>query len=240
MLVSIIVPVLADTPALERLSGQIPPDPRLELIVVDGAADTRLDNLARARGDLRALRSPPGRAVQMNAGARAAQGRWLLFLHADSTMPDGWLEAWERSSGRAAGGWFQFALEHPAWQARVIEWGVRWRVRLLRLPYGDQGLFVRRDVFEAMGGFREMPLMEDVDFVRRLAARTGDLVELPLVLATSARRWERDGWWRRSLRNVVLVTLYFAGVSPARLARWYGDGTARLSSVSRGRHGRLR
>jgi len=94
------------------------------------------------------------------------------------------------------------------------------RVRLLRLPYGDQGLFVRRRTFADMGGYREMPLMEDVDFVRRLT-RMGTVVEVPGAIATSARRWKRDGWFRRSARNVALLSLYFCGVSPNRLARWY-------------------
>ncbi|HEY6360144.1 MAG TPA: hypothetical protein VIX63_03530, partial [Vicinamibacterales bacterium] len=120
----------------------------------------------------------------------------------------------------AVGGWFRFALDDAAWQARVIERGVAWRVRLFGLPYGDQGLFVRRDTFRTLGGFRELPLMEDVEFVRRLG-RAGRPFELPLPLVTSSRRWRRDGWWRRSARNLAILACYLAGVSPARLARWY-------------------
>ena len=220
MLISIIVPVLGDTAEAVRVLAQIPPDPRVEIILVDGGADSGLDDLARGRDDVRVMRSRPGRAIQMNAGARAARGTWLLFLHADSTMPAGWIDVFERSTARARGGWFQFALDHPSWRARLIESGVRWRVRLLRLPYGDQGLFTTRAVFDALGGYREMPLMEDVDFVRRLCARE-PVIELPLPLKTSARRWQQDGWVRRSLLNVTLITLYFLGVSPVRLARWY-------------------
>jgi rSAM/selenodomain-associated transferase 2 len=215
---SVIVPVLDDTAAAERLLAQIPPDPRLELVVVDGGRDRRLDDLARARDDVRVVRSRPGRGVQMNIGARDARGTWLLFLHADSTLPAGWIDVFERSTTSARGGWFQFALDHPSWRARLIEIGVRWRIRLLRLPYGDQGVFVRRDTFDALGGYREMPLMEDVDFVRRLTAQAA-VIELPLRLKTSARRWERDGWFRCSLRNATLITLYFLGVSSERLAR---------------------
>ena len=102
----------------------------------------------------------------------------------------------------------------------MIERLVAWRVHRLRLPYGDQGLFVRRRVFERLGGFRELPLLEDVEFVRRLV-RTGPVVELPLALVTSSRRWRRDGWLRRSTKNLAIVGLYLAGVPPARLARWY-------------------
>jgi hypothetical protein len=92
---------------------------------------------------------------------------------------------------------------------------------VLRLPYGDQGLFVRAAVFNVLGGFRDLPFLEDVEFVRRLV-RAGRVVEVSLPLRTSPRRWRRDGWFRRSARNSLIVSLYFAGVSPARLARWYG------------------
>ena len=156
----------------------------------------------------------------MNAGAAVASGRWLLFLHADSQLPHGWREALADVSDAAAGGWFRFALDDPAWQARALERLVAWRVRWLRLPYGDQGLFVRREVFETLGGFREIPLLEDVEFVGRLV-RTAPVEELPLPLATSPRRWRRDGWLRRSARNMTIVALYACGVPPARLTRWY-------------------
>ena len=96
-----------------------------------------------------------------------------------------------------------------------------WRVRLFRLPYGDQGLFVRRSLFDAMGGYRDIPLMEDVEFVRRLTRRAR-IVEPPIAIATSARRWRRDGWLRRSARNLALLALYFLRMPPERLARWYG------------------
>jgi rSAM/selenodomain-associated transferase 2 len=221
MLISIIIPVLDDAAAVERLLGHLGPDPRLEVVVAAGDRDPRIEHLAATRDDVRIVRAAAGRGIQMNAGARQARGDWLLFLHADSALPAGWLEGFASSVGTASAGWFQFRLDHPAWQARLIEWGVRWRVRLVHLPYGDQGIFCRRDVFAALGGYREIPLMEDVDFVRRLRARYRT-IQLPLAVTTSARRWERDGWWRRSLRNLGLVTLYFLGVSPERLARLYG------------------
>jgi rSAM/selenodomain-associated transferase 2 len=221
MLVSVIIPVLDDAAALGELLRHLPVDPRLEIVVVDGAADARLDDLARGRADMRILHGSAGRATQMNAGARMARGRWLLFLHADSTLPRGWLDVFEQTIGQGDGGWFEFALDHPSWRARLIEWGVRWRVRLLGLAYGDQGLFVTRGMFDTLGGYREIPLMEDVDFVSRLRAKAR-IVRVPIAIRTSARRWERDGWVARSARNMTLLMLYLAGVSPARLARWYG------------------
>ena len=198
----------------------LPPDPRLEIVVADGAGDSRLDRLAAVRGDVHVVRSRPGRGAQMNAGAGASTAPWLVFVHADSRMPPGWLDHFESCPSDLVGGWFAFALDDDAWQARVIERGVHWRVRLLRLPYGDQGLFARRDVFTRMSGYRDLPLMEDVEFVRRLR-REGRCLEIPLRLATSSRRWRVDGWFRRSTQNLALVALYFAGVSPATLARWY-------------------
>lgn len=217
--VSIIIPVLADAEAAERLVGQIDRDDPVEVIVADGGADPMLDGLG-TRPKVRLLRAPRGRARQMNAGAASATGDWLLFLHADSRLPADWIRYLRHVPLDAVGGWFRFALDDAAWQARVIERGVAWRVRLFGLPYGDQGLFVRRDTFRTLGGFRELPLMEDVEFVRRLE-RAGRPFELPLPLVTSSRRWRRDGWWRRSARNLAILACYLAGVSPARLARWY-------------------
>lgn len=215
-----VIPVLNDAEAVERLVGQIGPDVQVEVVIVDGGLDVRLDRVAGTRPGTRVIRTGAGRARQMNAGAGDASGEWLLFLHADSQLPPGWREAMAAIPDAAIGGWFEFALDDAAWQARVIERLVRWRVRLMRLPYGDQGLFVRRAVFGEMGGFADLPFLEDVDFVRRLGA-AGPVAEVPLPLRTSARRWRRDGWFRRSARNSLIVGLYFAGVSPARLARWY-------------------
>lgn len=214
------MPVLDDYPEAERTLAGFGPDPRVEVIVVDGGHDPSLERLVRLTPAARLIRSRTGRATQMNAGAEIASGEWLLFLHADSTLPGNWVDAFERHTGHAQGGWFRFALNDRSWQARAIERGVALRVRLLRLPYGDQGLFVRRDAFAALGGYKEMPLMEDVEFVRRLVS-SGPVVELPVALLTSARRWRRDGWLRRSARNLLLLSLYTAGVSPRHLARLY-------------------
>src|SRR5262245_52805097 len=159
--VAVIIPVLDDFDALQAVLADIPDDGSVELVVVDGAGDERLPGLLAGRHHSRLIRSERGRGRQMNAGAGQASAGILLFLHADSRLPDGWPAALRQIPSPVDGGWFRFALDDTAWQARVIERLVAWRVRILRLPYGDQGLFVRRATFDRLGGFATWPLMED-------------------------------------------------------------------------------
>lgn len=229
--VTVIVPVLDDTVALASALGWLPRDPAVEIVVVDGAGDPgdrMMAALRSERSDVIWSRGAAGRGAQMNAGAHLGRGRWLLFLHADTRLGEGWLNALRSvdAAGEWVGGSFAFRLDTRARWARWIERAVAWRVRAVELPYGDQALFVRRDVFDELRGYREMPLMEDVDFVRRLRRR-GRLAHLAVPAVTSGRRFERDGWLRRSVANVILVALYFAGADPARLARWYHRGSPR-------------
>jgi rSAM/selenodomain-associated transferase 2/rSAM/selenodomain-associated transferase 1 len=230
---SIVIPVLDDTEALGRLLATIPVDPRVDIVVVHGGApDERLTAICR-RPDLRLLTSDPGRGCQMNVGASATAGRWIVFLHADTRLPPKWCDEIRRAGAdpSVVGGSFRFRLDSGAWQARLIERAVERRVRWLGLAYGDQALFVRRDVFDAMGGYREWPLMEDVEFVRRLR-RAGKLYHSAQPVLTSARRWERDGWWRRSAKNVMLQAWFFSGVAPERLADWYSHPSRRSSRAA--------
>jgi GT2 family glycosyltransferase len=160
----------------------------------------------------------------MNAGAAIARGSWLLFLHADTRLARDWPEA-IAEAGRHPGvtfGCFRFALDSVRVRARVIEAGVRLRVALFGLPYGDQALFVRRGAFEAVGGYAALPIMEDVDLVRRLRA-TGRLWRASNRAVTSARRWERLGWLRVTVQHLRLILLYFLGVAPERLKCTHAD-----------------
>ena len=217
--VTIIIPTYLDSDALRRTLDAT--DWRgAEVVVASTADDATIAPLRAAYPAIVWVECPRGRARQMNAGAAVSRADWLLFLHADTRLPPGWRAAIADADqrGHVAIGCFRFALDSGAWFARVIEAGVRVRVRLLGLPYGDQALFVRRSLFERAGGFAELPIMEDVDLVRRMR-RAGALFRSPLPALTSARRWERDGWIRRTARHLMLISLYFCGVSPERLVR---------------------
>ncbi|MDP1570207.1 MAG: TIGR04283 family arsenosugar biosynthesis glycosyltransferase [Vicinamibacterales bacterium] len=230
-LVSVVVPVRDDAAALAHVLAGLPPVQDVELIVSATAEDEEaLTGLRETRPDVRWVSGPAGRGTQLNSGAAEAHGRWLWFVHADSDVPPVWRDEFARLDGEDGVVWgsFAFGLISAAWQARAIEWAVGWRVRLFGLPYGDQGIFVRRAVFERMGGFAPLPLMEDVEFVRRLH-REGRAAHLTVTLPTAARRWERQGWWRRSAANLLTLGLYAAGVSPERLARRYNSGSTQSS-----------
>lgn len=214
------MPVFRDAEELARLLAST--DWSGVEVIVAATSDDRssLAPLRAAHPDVTWLDAPRGRARQMNAAARVAHGDWLLFLHADTTLPRAWRAAIAEADGdpRVAAGCFRFALDSSRLMARAIELGVRLRVALFKLPYGDQAIFVRRDAFERIGGYAPVSIMEDVDLVRRLR-ETGSLRPASDAAVTSARKWERNGWVRQTARHLMLIVLYFAGVSPDRLAR---------------------
>lgn len=191
-----------------------------EIVVADGGSIDATAAIAERHG-ARLIRAPKGRGAQLAAGAEAARGDWLLFLHADTVPGRRWRAAVEAHVAAAPdkAACFRFRLADRAWQARWIERGVALRVRLLALPYGDQGLLVPRALYDAVGGYRPLPLMEDVDLVRRIGRRRLRLLEE--AASTSSARWRREGWGRRSVRNITCLALYGLGASPQRLARFY-------------------
>lgn len=192
----------------------------IEVLVVDGGSRDRTRYVAAAAG-ARVVSSPRGRGIQLDRGAREATGAWLVFLHADTRLEQGWARDLLDLPRSVVGGAFRFAVDSPRRRYRVIESGVALRCRLLRLPFGDQGIFVRRETYAASGGFPPFPLMEDVAFVRRLS-RLGRLAFPRARAITSARRWERAGVVSTTLRNWGLLGLYAVGLPPKRLARLYG------------------
>ena len=185
-----------------------------EVILADGGS-------AQPPKGGRLIAAPPGRGAQLAAGAAAAQGDWLLFLHADTRLGLGWEQAVctaMKTPDHAA--YFQFALDDASPEARRLEAMVAWRCRWFALPYGDQGLLISSALYKEVGGFQPIPLMEDVDLIRRLGRAR--LTALPVRAFTSAERWRREGWWARSARNLGILTLWFLGAAPSWLARLYG------------------
>ena len=194
-----------------------------EVIVADGGSSDETTAQARAAG-ARVVAAPRGRGSQLAAGASAASGDWLLFLHADCRLEPGWERAVNafltapEAASRA--GYFDLALDDEAPAARRLERIVAWRCRALAFPYGDQGLLIARTLYDKIGGYRPLPLMEDVDLVRRLGRRR--LARIGARCTASARRYRREGYLRRPLRNLFCLSLYFAGVPAARIVRLYG------------------
>lgn len=188
-----------------------------EIIVVDGGSSDATQMTARKFG-ARLVESPRGRGAQLAAGADAATGEALLFVHADTRLTPGWAKlAREHLAASSRPACFQFRLDDAAWQARVIECGVALRTRLFGLPYGDQGLAIQLELYRRAGGYRPLALMEDVELLRRV----GRPVMLAANAVTSAERWRRDGWTRRSVHNLACLALWQLGVSPDRLAALY-------------------
>ena len=216
--ISVVIPALNEEAHVADAVRSVRND--AAVIVVDGGSSDATCPVAASAGAT-VISSERGRGMQLDTGARTARGEWLVFLHADTRLETGWAAALRSLPSAVVGGAFRFALDQPRRAYRWLEAGVALRCRLFRLPYGDQGLFVRRDVYAAIGGFRPLPLMEDVDFVRRLR-RAGPLAFPAARAFTSARRFERHGMLATSLRNLWLLALYTAGRAPSRLARLYG------------------
>jgi rSAM/selenodomain-associated transferase 2 len=195
-----------------------------EAIVVDGGSEDASVALAADMGcTVVALPATQrGRGQQLAAGARAASGDWLMFLHADSVLEAGWSAAVARhieNHNQTKAAYFQLAFSGGDAAARRVAGLANWRAGTLGLPYGDAGIVIARAHYDRLGGYQALPLMEDVDLVRRIGAR--NLVGLDSVAVTSPAKFEQGGWWRVPLRNIALVGAYVLGVSPARLAKWY-------------------
>jgi rSAM/selenodomain-associated transferase 2 len=221
--ISVVVPIFNEEStiaALLRALMQLKPD---ELILVDGGSSDGTRAICRQFG-VEVLTSPRGRAAQMNYGARRATGDVLLFLHADTRLPPTAFDDIRDALGdpRFVGGRFDIQLDGDHWMLRVISAMISLRSRLSKVGTGDQGIFVRREVFQRMGGFPEIPLMEDIALCRALK-HFGEVACLRSKVITSARRWESDGVWRTIFRMWMLKSLYLMGVSPQRLKRYYSD-----------------
>ncbi len=217
---SVIIPALNEAATLPSVLQAVQSGDVVEVIMVDGGSQDDTLAIARQQGAI-VLQADPGRARQMNQGARLATGDLLLFLHADTHLPPQF-DAEIRhilSDPTVAAGAFTLAIDAPGVALRWVERGVSWRSRW-GLPYGDQGLFLRAETFQQVGGFPDQPLLEDVALVRRLRS-LGRIAIAPQSVLTSGRRWQRLGVVRTTVLNQVIVLGYMAGISPDRLARWY-------------------
>jgi rSAM/selenodomain-associated transferase 2 len=220
---SVIIPTLNAAERLAAALDRVGEALGAEVIVVDGGSSDDTVSIAAKHGAI-CLQAERGRGTQLRAGAARASRPWLFFLHADTLLDGGWVaaaQAWADGPGAedefAA---FTFKLDDDDWRAKLLSWLVDVRARRLGgLPYGDQGLLIHRDLLNRVGGYAAVPLMEDVDLARRLGRRRLKL--LPAHAVTSADRWRRDGWIRRSVRNLVCLTLFQMGVSPATIVRLY-------------------
>jgi rSAM/selenodomain-associated transferase 2 len=221
-LLSVIIPTLDTAHALPNTLGALKESSLIgEVLVADGGSRDATVSIAKEAG-ARVIEAARGRGTQLAAGAGVARHDWLLFLHADCRPLAGW-EAAVRGFMTASAdkaGYFDLALDDTAPAARRLERIVAWRCRALALPYGDQGLLIHRRLYDAVGGYKAIPLMEDVDIVRRLGRAR--LAPIGATMLASARRYRRDGYVRRPLRNLCCLALYFAGVPPATIARLYG------------------
>jgi rSAM/selenodomain-associated transferase 2/rSAM/selenodomain-associated transferase 1 len=219
--VSVIIPALNESGVIATTLQSVRQHNPLEIFVVDcGSADVTVESAQKAGAVV--LGSNPGRARQMNAGAAKAGGAILLFLHADTILPSEWNSEVLRilKDQKIAAGAFAFRVTENFLGKRMLERTVNWRSRRFQLPYGDQGLFLRRSLFEEVGGFASLPIMEDYEIVRRLR-RQGRVVTSRLAATTSGRRWKRLGWLRVTLKNQLMIAGFRFGVAPETLARFY-------------------
>jgi rSAM/selenodomain-associated transferase 2 len=219
--ISVIIPTLNEEADIRTTLGNVSFGSDIEIIVVDGGSRDKTLDVASSFG-VKVLSSSKGRASQMNTGARAAQGEVLLFLHADTCLPPGFA-GYVRSTislpGVSAGA-FRLSLTPSLSGLKLIERLANWRSKILQMPYGDQALFLKAKLFNDLGGFSEMPILEDLDLVKRLR-RQGRIAIVPVPVISSARRWQQGGVWRTTLKNQVVLAGYFLGFTPGRLGNWY-------------------
>jgi rSAM/selenodomain-associated transferase 2 len=224
---SIIVPVFHEAERINDLIAHLrhlDPEKECEIIVVDGAPEKDTLPVIRDGGVVK-ISSERGRAKQMNAGASVAKGEILIFLHADTELPACTFQKIRSfiSKREYVGGAFDLGIKSDKLIYKIIAFGASLRSRLNRIPFGDQAIFIRRDYFNRIGGYQDIPLMEDVNLMRRIKRSGKKIKVFPDRAMTSPRRWEKEGVIYCTLRNYALQLLYFLGVSPQKLVIYYRD-----------------
>ena len=217
--ISVVIPALNNgygiRPTLKSIKGEVN-----DIVVSDGQSSDCTVDVAYKFG-AKVVVGPRGRGQQLHRGTGVARGEWLLFLHADTTLEKGWIEEVQKfiKSDLDKAGVFKFALNEARWEARLIEKGVSLRCKILGLPYGDQGLLISRSLYEQLGGFKPFPLFEDVDIIRRIGRRR--LVYFKSRAVTSALSYQTSGFYLRPIKNLMLLLMYYFGVSPRYLVSLY-------------------
>lgn len=222
---SIIIPVLNEAPLINGIIDHLHSlegDEVKEIIIVDGDPEG-LTLKAISHDDVRQLKSSRGRWIQMNEGAKNAKGNMLLFLHADTELPlDAMrLIATAMKDKRYVAGAFNLGIKSERFVFRAIESAVSLRSRITRIPFGDQAIFVRKNYFDEIGGYKDIPIMEDVEIMERIKKRGDKIFIIPQKVHTSSRRWEQEGVLHCTLRNWFLQILYLLRISPHRLSQFY-------------------
>lgn len=224
--ISVIIPTLNAATALPGCAAALMEglDAALirEVIVTDGGSDDDTHAVAEGIG-AKLVRGPASRGGQLRRGCAEARGDWLMILHADTQLDPGWAEPVAAHLAGDRPAHFRLAFDRGGAGAALTAGWANLRSRAFGLPYGDQGLLIRRDMLAAAGGYADIPLMEDVDLVRRLPR----LVRLPVTARTSAARYVREGWLRRGRRNLTLLMRYYAGADPSVLAQAYRQSSRR-------------
>ena len=224
-MISIIIPVLHETKIINQLIHhlhQLKTTDTFEIIVVDGSPEE--DTLAVINDTaVIKIKSKQGRGIQMNTGAAIAQGDILMFLHADTFLPDKAFIILKETlkDDRYVGGAFSFGVETKNIWIKIIAALSWFRCQITKIPYGDQAIFLRKKYFEEIKGYAEIPLMEDLELMIRIKKNRGKIILLPDRISTSPRRWETEGALYAFVRDVIIIVLYYLGVSPGKLERWY-------------------
>ena len=219
--ISIIIPTLNESKNIQATLASTQASTNVEIIVVDGGSRDDTVDIVESLG-VKVIASYKNRARQMNAGAKNATGDILLFLHADTVLPADF-DAMIRTALQqpsSVGGAFALRINAPDVGLRLVEWGVKWRSKLFKMPYGDQAIFITKEKFNSIGGFPELAIMEDFELIRHLKT-LGKITFIPVPVITSPRRWLKKGILQTTLINQIVIIAYFIGISPEIIRSWY-------------------